>query len=196
MKSPPVPRAIDTSRAAERLQSAMIAIASILGRPITPEEFQRNWRDFLIHAHGVYVQLEAACKNTPEGRQWFGAKKAERKKDPLMQYLHQARHADEHTVDVVATVGPLHAVTLTQSATIGLGSDGMPEILNEDGTIQPLVFKGFTAILLPVTGRGTDVVFYPPRAHKGISIMATPEEASKLALIYLSDLVEEASSRA
>ena len=65
-------------------------------------DFEAAWTDFLVSTNAIYTILEVGAKGSPQSRQWFGRKKIERRNDPLLQYLHQARNADEHGMAPVA----------------------------------------------------------------------------------------------
>jgi hypothetical protein len=90
------PEAIRKARA--RLQRAQEAYDCLI-LPGTEETFEANWTDFLIASHTVYTSLEQGAKDNATSRQWFGSKKRERREDPLLQYVHQARNADEHGLE-------------------------------------------------------------------------------------------------
>lgn len=59
-------------------------------------DFADAWYLFLVAAKNVLTTLEQGAKSSAQSRQWFGAKKQERKDDPLLQYLFQARNDEEH----------------------------------------------------------------------------------------------------
>jgi hypothetical protein len=69
------------------------------------EGFEACWSEFLTAGNGVHTALEKGAKDSPKSRQWFGGKKRERREDPLLSYMHQARNADEHGLEPVAALG-------------------------------------------------------------------------------------------
>ena len=62
---------------------------------------EQAWTDFLIMANRVYTKLEQGAKGYPQSFGWFGLKKHERRKDPLLKYVKNARDADEHGLNPV-----------------------------------------------------------------------------------------------
>ncbi|SFK52732.1 hypothetical protein SAMN04488518_10652 [Pseudovibrio ascidiaceicola] len=144
-------------------------------------------------------------KGSERTEQAFKRLKAERKKDPLMQYLHQARNAEEHSIqEVTETVpgattigggGPEFSKAFRASFSINNGVLGgvggnPPEISPLDG--KPVLIKqiGPQVKLKSVTNYGKK---YPvPREHKGKEIeIPTPIEAAEFALSYLSEVLEK-----
>lgn len=75
--------------------------ASALRACKSHDEFTDTWYQFLVTYKNVYTALEQAAKGSAQSRQWFGGKKNERRDDPLLQYLFQARDADEHGIEPV-----------------------------------------------------------------------------------------------
>lgn len=67
------------------------------------------WSDFLVHAQRTYDRLGKACKKGP-AKGWFDKIVSLRKTDPLLLYMHQARHADEHNGLVAIEVPSLRVV--------------------------------------------------------------------------------------
>lgn len=60
------------------------------------DEMEVAWSNFLIMANRVYVKLEQGAKISSKSNAWFGRKKHERRNDPLLSYVKNARDADEH----------------------------------------------------------------------------------------------------
>lgn len=87
------PRALHLAQS--RLRIAQKAVADIAASG-TFEEVADHWLVFLTAWKGVYTVLEQGSKVTPQARQWFGMKKAERRSTPLLQFLFHARNAAEH----------------------------------------------------------------------------------------------------
>src|SRR5262245_26190578 len=69
-------------------------------------EFNRAWSAFLFSSNRIYGKLSAGSRLNAKSRQWLGRKKRERKQDPLLQYLHQARNSDEHGLEPVTEIVP------------------------------------------------------------------------------------------
>ena len=73
---------------------------------ITREDFADTWYTFLSACKNIWTLLEQGSKATAQNRQWFGAKKAERKSDELLQYLFISRDDDAHTIEQVTDHTP------------------------------------------------------------------------------------------
>lgn len=171
------------------------------------DTFAGAWYFFLIAAKNVYTSLEQGAKASPQSRQWFGGKKMERKCDPLLQYLFQARDDDEHGLGDVTKLQPGSLAIgkakpgFSSSMSISLSTDasGRPTIhhlQSHDGL--PILIEEIPAhfCLLPVTGRG-NVIYDPPTHHLGLPLADNlPLTVGRLAIDHLSRLIEEAASRA
>ncbi len=83
------------------------------------DQAERYWSGFLDAHQRVYNRLSAGKTGHPASVRWMIDKLRERRDDPLLQYLHQARHADEHGLVRIAEpdlLGQLH---------VPLGAGGM-----------------------------------------------------------------------
>lgn len=194
------PKALD--KANSRLRVARKALSE-LAESKSREQFSDTWYTFLVATKNVYTALEQGSKTTPQDRQWFGAKKQQRKDDELLQYLFQARDDDEHGVEQVTEFVP-------GSLGIGVAEEGYSSAMRFDGMIgsggklkvtpldgKPVLIE-FTAPhmkLATVTGRG-NIKYPPPSTHLGQTLQArSPEAVAELGLAYLTGLVEEAENR-
>lgn len=170
------------------------------------ESFQGYWYLFLISAKNVYTVLEQGSKDTAQCRQWFGGIKAQRRSDPLLQYLFQARDSDEHALEQVAeqvqpSVNIFAAPTgYSRSFHIELiRNDGFRPIVEGvtsfDGKPVPIGTSPGYAKLARVRGRG-DVFYDPPEFHLGEKISSNlPIPVGELALAFLERLIEDAAAR-
>lgn len=164
-------------------------------------EFEPAWADFLVALNGVYAALEQGAKETPQSRQWFGRKKRERREDPLLQYLHQARNADEHGLEPIAedktfrmtVIADPGVVVTGANMTIGGREYHMPKI---DGNIQnPGILSVNFACLVTVKDTRFNTSFAPPTEHLGNVIEDTsPRGIAALGAQFHSSLVKEATS--
>lgn len=192
---------MNTSKARKRLERANAAVTELISCDKF-KAFEHAWLDFLLHSKGVYTQLEQSCKVTPQSRQWFGAKKRERKSDEMLQYLFQARDSEEHTLENVTEIDPGHTIYgvekegYSNHITFYTGVDGSTIVKPLDGKPLLCETKPNTVKLLPVTGRG-GVIYNPPTHHKGKPIGDTsPITLAKLCVQHLSDLISEAEGLA
>jgi hypothetical protein len=62
----------------------------------TFKKLEVGWSEFLTWANRAYVKLEQGSKTDKRSTHWFAEKKHERRKDPLLKYVKNARDADEH----------------------------------------------------------------------------------------------------
>ncbi len=85
----------------KRAAKALEALKSAAGY----EEAEEAWSDFLLAASTIYTKLEQGSKSNGKSAGWYGRKKNERRRDPLMRFLHQARNSDEHGIERVAERG-------------------------------------------------------------------------------------------
>lgn len=188
---------INLTKTDMRLQSARETFEAIIAGSnsgaMDYDCFSRLWHDFLVHFKGVYYALEAACAISPQNRQWFGAKKQERRNTPLLQYLWQSRDSDHHTSELVHMPQTDITVVLTTNVELGF-EDGKITIKRPDGSYMPYEPK-YSVVLTPVTGRG-GVVFHPAKTFEGKPFNHTsPLAVGSHAMNYVIDLVEQARSR-
>jgi hypothetical protein len=132
------------------------------------EEFCDTWYQFLVTYKNVYTALDQGSKASPQSRQWFGAKKNERRDDPLLQYLFQARDADEHGIESVTQFVPgslaigVAKPGFSQSVRISnlkVGADGAlhrAEVASLDGLPVLVEETNPHSKLVAVTGRGSN----------------------------------------
>lgn len=172
------------------------------------EAFKDAWYLFLVAAKNVYTTLEQGSKASARSRQWFGGKKADRKADPLLQYLFQARDDDEHGLSDVTNLQPGH-LTIGRAAP-GYSNDMTIHNLHVDGEGKvhiggitahdnlPVLVEQMPgrAVLSPVIGRGNNT-YDPPLEHLGKPLAdSAPITVGKLCLVYLEALVTEAGAKA
>ncbi|RUV98327.1 hypothetical protein [Mesorhizobium sp.] len=158
---------------------------------------EREWRNFLEHFARMFNKLLIACKGDTRAYPWFGKKKNEREKNPLLIYLSQARHSNEHSIE-----------DSTEHVTTSITFDGPPgtisidgPLYDENGNIRISAFStssnmtvthGLTGLrILPVTNRG--VTYTPPIAAAGTVIESTPRQICEAAIAYAEELLEEAA---
>ncbi len=86
--------------ASERLSKAERALLRLesADKFVAAEE---AWADFLLAINSIYSKLEQGAKVNGKSLSWFGRKKNERRKDPLLRYLHFARNSDEHGIEKI-----------------------------------------------------------------------------------------------
>ena len=213
------PKALD--KAANRLRLARKAIADMEAAE-NYQEFSDNWYVFLSSWKNVYTVLEQGAKTSAQSRQWFGGKETFRKGDELLQYLFEARNADEHGLGSSTKMQPgSHIIGMTESGhsrnmvisfqgfenntVIGAGKAAAVFIgdLPPDLRVRPLDkmpvlshHRPTTIFLADVIARGPRTL-RPPQIHLGQRLMdRSPLSAAKLAVAYADGLITEASGLA
>lgn len=192
------------SKAKARLAIVTQQIASIEDAK-SHEEFANHWYLFLLSAKNIYTMLEQGAKASAQSRQWFGGKKQERREDPLLQYLFQARDDDEHGIGEVTRLEPgrtrigVNAPGASNAMRVSGFSDGqgrmhITELQSYDGKPIAVQSVPYRSVLAPVQGRGG--IFEPPTMHKGAPIKDTsPLGVAKLCVEHLAGLIVEAEGR-
>jgi len=99
MRSYPI-KQIALDQATRRLEEAKEALSMLAGTTDF-KEMEVAWSRFLISSNGVYAKVEQASKLNAKSKAWYSSKKNERKSDPLLLYLRQARNSDEHSVELI-----------------------------------------------------------------------------------------------
>lgn len=173
-----------------RLQKANEAYQRLLDRT-SLADFRSDWTDFLLASNAVYSSLEQGSKENPQSRQWFGQLKRERREDPLLRYLHQARNADEH--------GLASVFESSNAGNIEVGGPGMTvygatiiedgnTVFNQqwpDGIQEGIVVENKRPILVKVRDDRFGGEFHPPETHLGNPINGlNPIVVARAALDY------------
>ena len=182
--------------ASENLKRAETALHDIEAAQ-TLAEVETAWSDFLTAAGRVFTKLEQGAKSNGKSNAWFGRKKHERRTDPLLQYVHHARNADEHGLaEVTERTAPALA--------LGVG----PGAWRFDGTVGPEMQMKVTAMGGQVPGKSKFVEVVPSKVRlvkvidRGVSYdppvdpqtkqTLLPNEVAKLALDYIGRMIQEA----
>jgi hypothetical protein len=188
-------------KAKSRLRLAARAVNDLETIGANPIAFEDHWTDFLIHWKGTYSKVQQAAKDTPQELQWFGGVNRERKQDPLLRWLFEARNDEEHGL-VSSAVNLPHRVTFRPH------NDAVAHALrvNPDGSIRALDENGNEIAAdyghpQPPESKLNEVTEYdgkrkvaPPTAHQGQSIEPKPLIAAKLGLCWLESLVATAEA--
>jgi hypothetical protein len=178
-------------QASERLNRAKQAIEAMEAEE-PAASLEMLWLDFLLAAHGVYLKLEKGAQGNPKSRHWFGKVKHERKTDPLLRYLHQARNAGEHGLsrptkrtNTYIMVPPGGAVALVVTA---------PGEWTAQAVRGELEFPNDIIRLVAVYDDRSDNWYQPPVAHLGQPLAdTTPLGVATAAIAYLERLIGAAS---
>lgn len=139
-----------------------------LGTAATPADFEDKWLRFLGHLERVWNKSQYHFGRSPKWNGWKSCYEKQRRTDPLLSYLRNARGAHEHTVA---------DITKSKPGSIGLDAGPSSRVYIKHLQIGPNGIKGewdgdlavtFTpgsVELIPVTNRGRT---YPvPTSHLG-----------------------------
>jgi hypothetical protein len=164
-------------------------------------EFQNSWAAFLLSANTIYTSLEQGAKSYSKSEQWFREKKKLRKNDVLLQYLHQARNADDHGIEPVTklipgsvNIGPIdpNRRAVISNSLVEISDDGI-KISNLAGIDNLRIEETPPKVaLITVTNRG--VPYPPPSKHAGSALTdVSPVNVASLGIAYLERLIDEAA---
>lgn len=194
-------KAVDKARS--RLRVAIKANED-LGVCKNHDEFTDTWYTFLTAAKNIYTVLEQGAKVSPQSRQWFGARAAERRADDLLQYTYEARNDDEHGLEPISKHVP-------GSLDIGVSRPGFSNSIRLNGTLghggtmvvesldgKPVLIEQTMphVQLTSIRARGGRVLA-PPTTHLGNKLPdSSPKTVADAAIGYLSGMVDDAERRA
>ncbi|ANY21154.1 hypothetical protein A6F68_02660 [Tsuneonella dongtanensis] len=176
-----------------RLQAAAAVIAS----SAPTKDRVSAWLDFLQFHGTIYSKLEQAAKSAPESKDWFQTKRAERKSDDLLKYLHHARNVGEHTIQKAASQATWAISGKVSDAGIpafmGFKFDAQGKPVPESSGMKDVTIHENEVLLNAVVDRG--VTYYLPKEHAGQPIKgSTAKEIAALALHHAESMVEEAAA--
>ena len=161
--------------------------------------FKKSWTNFLLHSHGVFTQLEQACKISPQATQWYASKRNLRKHDPLMQYLHHARNSNEHSIEETTDYDAgglgigVQKEGFAQELMLNTQPDGSLRIDSTDG--KPVLVEVIEPHyrLRAVTDRG--VKYAVPKSHLGSVLDSTePLYIAELGYSFIKALIDDAEA--
>jgi len=197
-------RTIAIQKARDHLDLARQAVS---GMDITLgfKTYEQAWSQFLTQVSRFYSKLEQGSKGCGKSVGWYGRIKHQRRKDPLLSYLHHARDSDEHSIeDIVrrrasgASIKFPSAKEVRFSANIRMNSDGTMEVQNQsietpDGRFTDVEVENPRIQLVTVRDDRFGDKFDPPKEHMGAGIIDTsPLGIANIALEYLEATLQEA----
>ncbi len=166
------------------------------------DEFESAWGDFLSAIKSIHSIFEASSAKDPKAQGWYGRKVHERRKDPLLRYVHHARNAHEYGLEPVTTHVPGGLGIGTRGEAVHVeymgparDGSGRQEIVLRpvDGKLPTVRHVEPQAVLVQVKDERFGDTFDPPTEHLGKPLEnRTPSEVAALALVYHEKLVEEA----
>lgn len=192
------------NKAQSRLRSASKAIDDLKSAE-SHEQFSDIWFTFLFAWKSVYTVLQQATKVTPKIAQWYSSKETERKDDPLLQYLYEARNVDEHGLEAVTKekpgsigVKPVENTGVFYNGVFGFkdGKFMVPAATDRHGNPVDLnvTINPSRTILVPVVARGNRT-YNPPQEHLGQRLIdSSPIGIAEVSVAYLKMLLQEAAA--
>lgn len=187
--------------ATRRLEKARVAAAK-LGAAKSFDEASEAWADFLQAANSVYSKLETGSKGCGKSEAWFGRMKHERRTDPLLAYIHQARNVDEHGIEPTTEEHLIPSFSgngYLRSFEVGKSAEGALTI-SYDADPGVKLNLDLVAVLRPVTDSRFGNVFNPPEEHLGVPLdvpqawSIPPAAVASVAVTYLNLLVDAAAA--
>ena len=162
----------------------------------TYEALETAWTGFLRHLERSYNKAQAQLKRSSKFQGWptRGRVDALRSKDPLLSYLRNARGADEHGIEPIASgkpggigIGPAEGSSLyIRSMSVDRGRVTIDSPNKIRVTVIPAEF-----VLAPVLNRG--VKYEVPRSHLGADLPSSdPVTLGQQGLKFYRDFLEDA----
>jgi hypothetical protein len=193
-----VPAAIEQAK--DRLSKAERALDELI-KSTTFQQAESAWVDFLTAASSIYSKLEQGAKGFSKSEPWYGRKRNERRKDPLLSYLHHARNSTEHGITRVVDQTPANRDGMGRQLKFNERTELFKFQAHDPKTGElkaegEALFAGPTLKPIRVTDDRFGNVSDPPRSHLGreIPFCDFADGLAKQALIYLRELVAEAET--
>jgi hypothetical protein len=127
------------------------------------KDFEKNWKNFLNYLEKVWKKAERECQSfRNKFEPWQSNFKNERKEDPLLQYLKNARDADEHTIEEFIEKSPQHILITS-----------LPKeksFIVHDSKVTYEVTSGvqfYPEKIVATSFTNSGKLFYPPCTHLG-----------------------------
>jgi hypothetical protein len=197
---------MDTDAVAQaklRLGKAEKALAAMKSATAL-DDMEEFWTDFLIATAAIYSKLEQGSKQNPKSEGWYARKKSERRKDPLLRYLHYARNSNEHGIErVVRSTGdnnhPFEGRKMRVNERFATTVQQVDPVTKVTfGAIATGTFAGPTLKPIRAHDRRFNDHCDPPEEHRG-TLIDLPDFADSLggaALPYLREMIGEAEGLA
>lgn len=163
----------------------------------TLNEYEENWRDFLTNLEKVWIKSERECNDFKNKFQpWQGKFKNERRIDPLLKYVKNARDVETHSIQEIVekqeghtTINPLdrNQPLTIKNLVIGNGQ------ISFDESSQPLVIENHKPKVIAISFTNQGTVYTPPHFHKETQLKNhnNPIEIAELAFNYYESYLDE-----
>lgn len=170
------------------------------------QEFYRQWQDFLFRIERAWESAQRDLQRMPGFQQWFGFYAEQKRKDPLLVYLAQARNAETHSASQTVD-RPLRVLFrekygypfALKSIKSKLGADGVLSIDLQTSAEDSLL--SYEASIVPTTPalqrfKNQANWYNPPRTHLGRTLKSThPVDVAMLGLAFYRAFIAEASCK-
>ena len=164
--------------------------------------FVDAWTDFLIALNAVPVILDASAKGNAASQKWAVQNHLGKPSDPLIQYLRQARNAEEHGLEATSRyVESSFAFGIGQNISGGTlivkGNHIQSTLKTDNGAPLKVEIRGPHSELVPIVDGRFGTVFPVPTTHLGKAIKdQSPANIGLLGLTYFDGILEEAERMA
>ncbi|MDF2368309.1 hypothetical protein [Sneathiella sp.] len=162
------------------------------------KNFEEAWIQFLGAINTIFSKLEQGSKINQKSKSWYDGVKHQRRKDPLLSYLRQARNSEEHTLEGSSDKTGFTAHTNRKDVKIvrsGKKDNHIEVVVPENVKKGDELFtiRGPGIYLIDVIDGRSGKLFQVPKEHLGQSIEnTTPLEVASKALMYMENLISEA----
>lgn len=158
----------------------------------SPSEIEGAWGDFIFAASTAYNSLLQGSKTNNKSKDWFNKRKNERRKDPLLLYVKEARNSEEHGIEDITkrTNSQIHLTS--QGDQVTLRSDGRQwHVVSQKGNVRYPLDR---VRLIPVKN-GYGDTFDPPESHLGQPLAdISPVGVAEATYAYIKAMIEDAQT--
>ncbi|EKZ9012743.1 hypothetical protein QNF07_004867 [Vibrio alginolyticus] len=162
------------------------------------DDFDSEWRLYLNAIEKVFVKVERAAQPyRNKFEPWQGKFNKLRKKDSLLKYLKQARHADNHSIQDVAKVTPgVYSFSVPGGPGVThiqtLRTDHTGRVVEYVGN-RPAQIVDIPSRLQCVGFQNNGTNFNPPKEHLGKNLKSdNPVYLSELGLAFYQQFLAAA----
>lgn len=160
------------------------------------EDFSHAWQTYLERLEKIWVKVERECQHVKSLFQpWQGKYASLRRNDPLLSYLYQARHADQHSIQPTAanSFGGLQ-LKIPPLGEVEIKVDHRTGQLQVIGAVLETCTLPPALLLLPIENRG--VKYSPPNEHLGEKIIETgPVAVAEMGLRFYKDYLKQVEDK-
>jgi hypothetical protein len=166
--------------------------------------FYRHWQDFLSRLERAWEAAHRDLQGFPGFQQWLNPYAQQRKKDPLLVYLAQARHAETHSIS--HTMDRPLRVLFREKYGYPFRLKKIESTLDKDGTLSINLetaaedsLLSYEAKIIPVNPvlqrfRNRGNWYNPPKTHLAMPLKSHhPVDVAMLGMHFYCAFIEEAT---